>query len=634
MCGITGILDLGGNARRHRDALVCATDRIAHRGPDAEGYFFEGAIGLGFRRLSILDLSVRGSQPMTSRDGAWTVVFNGEIYNFIELRRALVGVGVTFQSDSDTEVLVESLAAFGTRCFDTFNGMWAVLAWHTPSQTLYACRDPWGIKPLFVAEQPGWIGFASEIKAIKSMGARHSGVEALAARRFIDEGLLDTDDRTLFSGFSRLTPGVLFAWRDGKLLSRTKYLDGTHLTHVPTEKEGERGLQQFQEAFRAAFLSSVRLRLRADVDVGTSLSGGLDSTAVACSAARFLDAERVTTCRHAFTAVMPEYDETPYIKAVLAQTGAQWHVTVAADRTLAEQAEGFFRAHDEPVHSLSPLAGFLVMELAHKANVKVLLNGQGADELLAGYTSIILPYLRSVLASEGTAVAWREAVAEGGSVAAGVELLSRAQGGSLARTLLGGLEGSARLRLARLRALDPSSSLLRDDGGLGHRFSYGQPPSDTLRAAQEQQVRHSPLPLYLRIEDTNSSAFSLESRLPFLDPAVVALARAAPPRILRRGGLNKFLLRSILPGIVPDIVWQRRDKMGFPVPTDRWIRGPLRPLVLDTLAPDRLRARGWYDVSRVIAARDQALSGAAGRHEPHLMRIFLLEKWARDHLDA
>ncbi len=634
MCGLVGVLDRRGAATRFRGPLQRAADAIAHRGPDDEGFWFDGAIGLGFRRLSILDLTVAGHQPMASHNGEWTLVFNGEIYNFIELQRELEQLGVQFRSHCDTEVLVEALTHWGTRAVERFNGMWAVLAWHAPTRTLYACRDPWGIKPLYLSDQGDWIGFASEIKGLRALGCQHQGVDGLAARRYLDAGLLDTDAHTMFAGYERLLPGHLHAWRDGQQILTQQLADGTQSIDLPAFRDDDRGEMEFREAFRDALLSAVRLRLRADVDVGTCLSGGLDSTTIACAAARFLAEERVMTCRHAFTALLPEFDESRYIRPVLAQTGAEWHITVAADAQLFEKALKFFQIHDEPIHSLTPLAGYLVMELAAQANVKVLLNGQGADELLAGYSSTVAPFLRSVIQQNGMREALHQANLEAGSALGGAALLSRSAGSAAARALMPKLEAWWR----RHQALHPnqrSANLnLPHDGPLGPPRMELQPPSETLASALDDQMRRTPLPLYLRIEDANSSAFSLEARLPFLDPAVVALARAAPARLLRRDGMNKYLLRSILPGLVPEVVWQRRDKMGFPVPTGRWLQGPLRAIVLDTLSEQRLAARGWYNVPEVLAARDRLLGGIVAEPSPQLRSLFLLERWARDHLDA
>jgi len=634
MCGIVGILDKRGHAARFQDAIARGSDAVLHRGPDDSGTFVDGPVAFGFRRLSILDLSPAGHQPMTSHDGTWTVVYNGEIYNFIELRAELARAGSIFRSNCDTEVLVEALSAWGVRCFERFNGMWAVLAWHAPSQTLWACRGPWGIKPLFLSDQGDWVAFSSDIKGLQAMGCDVGAVDPIAARRFLDNGELDCDSRTMFSRVQRVDSGFRYRLRVGEPMQRFRYGDGTECVDIPHFSDDERGEDAYVDAFRSAFLNSVRLRLRSDVDVGTCMSGGLDSTAIACAASRFLSADRVTNCRHAFTALLPEYDESRFIRPVLQQTGAQWHVTVADDAHVQSKIESFFRIHDEPVHSLSALAGFLVMDLAAQAGVRVLLNGQGADELLGGYSSTIIPYLRSLLSEDGVRYAAAQSVAEAGGLVAGFMLMARANAGLVARALPGPIEALMRAKSASAAERSPGTVHGSRDGPLSEHQTPLKPASHRLRATLDDQVRRTPLPLYLRIEDSNSAAHSIEARLPFLDPQVVALALAAPARLLRRGGLNKYLLRRILPGLVPDIVWQRRDKMGFPVPHERWLRGPLRGLLRETLAPERVAARGWLDPGSVKHSLEHFDGSPKTSLPPTLLRAFLLERWARDHLDA
>ncbi|MSQ84831.1 MAG: hypothetical protein EXR77_18490 [Myxococcales bacterium] len=431
----------------------------------------------------------------------------------------------------------------------------------------------------------------------------------------------------------RLTPGHVFCYRSGRPVTSYRHLDGTEGTRLPSHFLQPAGEGEFIEAFREAFLRSVRLRLRSDVSVGVSLSGGLDSTAVMCAAARQLDGERTRACRYAFTALIPEYDETDFIAPVIAQTGARWHSTVASDEHLSERCSEFFRVHDEPVHSLTPLAGFLVMGLARSAGVKVLLNGQGADELVAGYDTSILPFLRSVTAEDGVVAALRQSVAESSSANEAIGLMGRAQGAMAAKLVAPAFEDQWR-RYAAQRQARGKPKLLNDDGPIGGAPMLKRAQSGSLRLALDSQMRRTPLPLYLRIEDATASAFSLETRLPFLDPDVIGIAQQAPARLLRRAGLNKFLLRSILPGLVPDVVWQRRDKMGFPVPHARWLSGPLRPLLLDTLSEARLRARGWYNVPAVVVARDTLLANPTATVPAATLRLFLLERWAQDHLDS
>ena len=616
MCGLVGLFDRQQEARRFRQPLLAATDSLTHRGPDDSGEFFDGPVGFGFRRLSILDLTASGHQPMTSADGRWTIVYNGEIYNFLELKGELASAGVPFRSECDTEVLVEAFAAWGTECLGRLNGMWALLAWDARRRVLYAARDPWGIKPLYISDQGTSIGFASEIKALRQLGCDLGSADLHSVRNFILDAALDIDEHTMFSRVRRLEPGSLYEFRADGGTSQKPYSDGTEAVEVPGPDDEDR----FIEAFHAIFMDAVRIRLRSDVPVGTSLSGGLDSTAITGATAHIISGERINTCRHAFTAALPEFDESPYIEALIQNTNANWHVTCAEESTLAEKCESFFSVHDEPIHALSALASYLVMEIAAKEGVRVLLNGQGSDELMAGYPPSRTAYLRSLLREESFRYACRQASHEAGSTLAALILLVRSGFGMLpGRWWRDPVYYSTGERSVVAKDVQQQSVSTHPEG------CYLQ---DVLRYS----FRRIPLPLYLRIEDANSSAFSLEARLPFLDPRIVAFARQAPARLLRRNGMNKYLLRCILPGIVPELIWRRRDKMGFPVPHERWLRGPLRSMFADALNDHVLQQRGWYQASEVIRLRDQFLSGQSAIPQL-LLRIFFLEKWAQLHLD-
>ncbi len=625
MCGLVGVFDRERNAARFSDDLQRASDALVHRGPDDQGSFFEDAVGLGFRRLSILDLTTAGHQPIQSADGAWTIVFNGEIYNFIELRRELLAAGRAIHGESDTAVLVEALAHWGLSAFDRCNGMWAVLAWHQPTRTLHACRDPWGIKPLLVSPFRGGWAFASEIGALTALGCDRGELDRRIISHFLVHGELDIGETTVFTGVRRLKPGHIYSYRAEGASAPRPYGDGTRHIEIPRHDGSAMADREYVDAFRAAYVESVTRRMRSDVPVGTCLSGGLDSTSIACIAARAQSAERTRPCRYAFSALLPEFDETPYIKAVIDQTGAEWFHTVCDDRHIVDRIDGFIAASGEPVHSLSAFAGYLVMELAASTGVKVLLNGQGADELLAGYSSTSQPYLRTLAATEGLVAALKAAQSEATGQFATVKTAARVGGG----LLMAALPTRQQQSIYQRRAVGQDVPLLDKS----YHFDLAATPEahSFLGPNLIDQQTRAPLPLYLRIEDTNSSAFSLESRLPFLDPAVVALARSAPPNLLRRHGLNKYLLRESLRGLVPEVVRTRKDKMGFPIPSERWWRGPLADRIRPLLTPERLQRRGLYDVPKLMPWVQAFWAGE--RLTPWLGRVFMVELWAAHHID-
>jgi asparagine synthase (glutamine-hydrolysing) len=356
------------------------------------------------------------------------------------------------------------------------------------------------------------------------------------------------------------------------------------------------------------------------------MSGGLDSTSITCLAAQASQDQRAAAARHAFTVLFAEFDESKYVNAVVAQSGVEWHATMCSDQQVIANIDAFIRAHDEPVHSLSAFAGYLVMGIAAESGVKVLLNGQGADELLAGYESAVVPYVRSVQREHGTTAALRAAYDERVSIS------------GLATSMLRVVAGIARSTLPeQLQSEVLAWQYMREPLPLLPEFDQPKLPALPELATWlspnllDQQLR-APLPLYLRIEDTNSSAFSMESRLPFLDPEVIALARAAPASLLRRHGWNKYLLREAMRGVLPEVVRTRRDKMGFPIPTERWWRGPLASRVPYLTQPQRLARRGLYDVPRVVAEVRRFEGGAP--LPAWLARLLLLELWADRHLDG
>ncbi len=626
MCGLVGWMAADGNAQRRSAELSKAVAALVHRGPDDEGTLFDRDIALGFRRLSILDLTAAGHQPMNSANGEWAVCFNGEIYNFLELKQDLEREGVKFHSSGDTEVLVEGLAHWGWSILDRCNGMWAILAWHRPSRTLYAVRDPWSIKPLYMHRSSAGLAFASEIGALLAFGCDRGELDRDLLCHFIATGELDCSTRTHWSRIQRIAPGRVFAFRAARDYCNWAYDDGTDRTELPPTDGTARSDERYVEAFAAKLTEAVHMRLRADVPVGTCMSGGLDSTSIACLAAERLRLERTAPCRHAFTAQLAEFDEREYIGPVLERTGATWHVTTCADDQLQASISAFLTAQGEPIHSLSAFAGYMVMALAAQAGVKVLLNGQGADELLAGYPSTVSPFLRSIARGAGPVAALNASRSEYTRPTSAFAAVARAYGGLALAKLP--LSTSKRL-YNRFSEGDGRGALLRGpDLSLG---SSGRSIADLHGNLRDQQDR-SPLPLYLRIEDVNSSAFSLESRLPFLDPSVIALARNAPPTLLRRDGRNKFLLREAVRGIVPDIVRGRADKMGFPVPSARWLRGPLAPLVREAMISQRLAERGIYRDRVVLQAVDHMLAG--GPLPRWLARTIVFELWAACHIDA
>ncbi len=630
MCGFVVMLHHDRQRPVQAGALQAATDALLHRGPDDEGIWTDGPIGMGFRRLAILDLSAAGHQPMHSPDGRYTIVFNGEVYNFVELRAQLEALGERFVSDSDTEVILAAWRTWGHGCFARFNGMWALCIWDREQGTLTASRDRFGIKPLYIARRADRWLLGSELTALRHLDPEPREPCIVHAIDFIDHQLLDHDDDTTLRGWRRVPSGTTITLRPGDAVeATTRYYalqeagDPDRTARILGDPRGP-AARALIDDYRQALVDAVRLRLRADVPVGTCLSGGLDSGGVVCATAVVASESRSGNARHAFSAMMKEFDESPYINAVIAQTGTTLTAARLDDDTLIEGAETLLRHQDEPVHSLAALAGHLVFAAAHREGVTVLLNGQGADETLAGYPSFVPYYIRALAGEVGPREAMRQWRAEGVNKRHAVTV-ARQAGGRMAAAALG-----------RYRAMRTPSSLIARDlrHALNRRLWLNRSPAvNGLHHALEVATLNTPLPLFLRVEDRNAMAHSREARLPYLDPHVVRVARTAPAGMLRRDGLNKWIQREAFAGLLPEVVRTRRDKMGFPVPAGKWLRGALRPLLMDTLNRDRLRARGIYEVDEVISRRDAFLSSGSLLPPEELYRVFLYEAWARRHVD-
>jgi asparagine synthase (glutamine-hydrolysing) len=621
MCGFAAVVGLNGKPVE-RSTVATMASSMLHRGPDEGGVYDGGPVALGFRRLSILDLSPAGSQPMASDDGQHVIVFNGEIFNYVELRDDLRARGHRFRSTGDTEVLLAAYREWGADCLQRLNGMWAFCVWDRRRQTLFGARDRFGVKPLYLHRTPSCLLFASEIKAIRASGQYQPRPDWSTAARFLLEERLDEGTETFYAGIERIPPGTAFEVDTRGGFRQWRYW---WLAHLPRQSIDD-PVRPFAELFEDA----VRLRMRSDVPVGVSLSGGLDSTSIACAAARHRGdcAADGTHPLMAFSYASPEFDESAYISDTVAWTGIDFKQVHVVPVALWDELPTVLRFHDEPVHSMTALIGFRIMQAASASGVKVVLNGQGADETLGGYPSYFRNYWYTLLRRGDLGRLWSE-----------VHAHAALHGGS-ARTVLG--------RLVR-RLLQ---SELRRAGGYRGLVAWGRRqqarrhpwfspdladrlvPADrapldlTLDSALLRSVEQSPLPLYLRIEDRNSMAHSVEARVPFLDYRLVSLAFTLREEWKTRGPWNKYVLREAMRGRMPESVRTRPDKMGFPVPSRTWLAGDLSTAVLNLLGDRSFRERGIF--------RPEAIRRDLERHRRgeidvsrQLFNIVQFEVWSR-----
>jgi len=595
MCGLVVMLGLGG---RPADAAVLTrmAQRIAHRGPDDSGLYLDQNVGFGFRRLSILDLSPAGHQPMCSDDGQLVIVFNGEIYNYIELRDELRAAGYCFRSSSDTEVLLAAYRHWGRNCLAKLNGMWAFVIHDRGRGVLFGARDRFGVKPFFVHRGKDCWLLASEVKAILASGLYARETNWQVSADFLLHGMLDESPATFYAGIEQVPPGCAF-----ELTLDGRWRQWTYWSLAAIEPEPT---PHVEAAFAELLEDAVRIRLRSDVPVGVCLSGGLDSTAIICAMARNRQGGRSAAGQPApllaFCYHEAAFDERPFIADTLAQTGAALRRISLTPEAMWESLGEVLHVQDEPIISGAPIAGFHLMKLAASNGVKVVLNGQGSDEILAGYTSYFDDHWRTLLRTAQVTRAWHEMQQHAAwHKASAVRLFLRSLG---------------RLFHHQLRRLTPYRSLasrrrwrrLKEKrwfapGLLERRAAPDESYRDSdLNAVLRRSVERARLPHYLRLEDRNSMAHGVEARLPFMDYRLVALAFRVPADRKMEGVWNKALLRNSLRGRIPDSVRTRVEKMGFPTSLHVWMTSALAEPLRDILASRAARERGIYNVEAML----------------------------------
>ena len=648
MCAIAGLYDVSGRA-----IDLSALERMvlvqAHRGPDGEGYVlldargqerplavvgrladapgtrpYRHSIGLGHRRLAIIDLSPLGHQPMTTEDGRCWVTYNGEIYNHVELREELRAKGYRFRSASDTEVLLAAYQEWNEACVTRFNGMFAFAIWDRDRRRLFCARDRMGVKPFYYCWDGARFAFASEIKGLLAAGLRPSPNQR-AVFDYLDGACLDHSEDTFFEGIRQLPPA--------HTLTVDTQVTVQRYWGLPPCGEAGLSMRDAAERFRHLFRDAVRLRLRSDVPIGTCLSGGLDSSSIVCVAndlmfvehavPRELIGERQKTFSSCFED--PAYDERQFIRPVLERTGAEAHYTFPDPKELAESVSQLVWQQDEPFASTSIFAQWNVMRLAAQHGVKVLLDGQGADELLAGYHGFFGAFFADLAAKRRwLGLLW--------------ELMAyrRLQGpipkyvfANLARAFL----PSLLVRFLRSRMIGSVDWIAPE-----FRRQWGPTPAASslagshLHRMQHQLLTWNGLRALLHYEDRNSMAFGIETRLPFLDYRLVEFLYGLEPELKIRNGWTKAVLREALDGVLPSEVCWRADKMGFVTPEDIWFRTSLREMTRDILSDSRTRARGYLNVE---AALKEFEAHEAGRKNISftIWRWLNLELWCRAFVD-
>lgn len=564
MCGIAGIIS-PDPGQVNAQQLKKMTDAIAHRGPEGDAFWFNttNTAGLGHRRLSIIDLSTAASQPMHYQH--YTIVYNGEIYNYIELKEELMKMGFSFSTHSDTEVILAAFAAWGTKCIDRFDGMFAFAIWDAKANRLFAARDRFGEKPFYYKfdKSNNTLRFASEMKAFYAAGfKRHMNEKLLLL--FLTNGFTDTAadaSLTFDKEISQLPPAhfMVYELRGNKVeLKLERYWDLEDRSSIGWGEEDSISL------LHVLLRSSVALRFRSDVPVGTSLSGGLDSSSIAAIASKIKAGSNSYKC---FSAVFPgfEKDESAYSGLVAQSCGLEQFVTTPSANDLVNDMQQFLYMQEEPVGSASVYAQYKVYELAKQHGVTVLLDGQGADEVLAGYTKYFNWYLQELIKEQP------------GSLRAELSML-RANNiqveWSWKNHLASYLPGQTAKQLKKrvLNKIKSDENIHPDFREANTDASLVQKPAvRNLNDILYFNIFKTGLPELLRYADRNSMAHSRELRLPFLYHELVQVCFMMPTVFKIRDGYTKWALRKSMENHLPkQIVW-RTDKIGFEPPQKEWM---------------------------------------------------------------
>jgi asparagine synthase (glutamine-hydrolysing) len=580
MCGIVGLIEFRGDGAKGR--VEHASKLLSHRGPDDAAIWVDHVgseqVVLGHRRLGIIDLSCSGAQPMLQlADGSlrptrssnerarFALVYNGEIYNYLELREELRAEGIRFTSASDTEVLLAAYARWGEECLRRLNGMFAFAVWDTERRRLFCARDRFGEKPFYYVfdRQRGRFAFASEVKALIGLGAASADLNVHRVYRYMRFGEQSGVEETVWEGIHRLLPSssmvIQVSGQELQLRIR-RYWD------VSVAATGPHDLQRAAAGFAELFRDSVRLRLRSDVPVGTSLSGGLDSSSVLCQ----IHALGAAADQKAFTARMddPSLDEGKHVDVVLSATGVAGFSVVPHAAEFLASFDDLALHQEEPFETTSIFASYLVQRLARAHGVTVMLDGQGADEFLAGYAHYPAVIL-SDLARRGRFRAWHR---ERSAIKSSLRVDPVPWRAALQYRL-----SSLGKRINGARTIDVDTerdvSFLNPD--MQQDFSHEEPRTvtvegDALKARLYVDLMHGHLQELLRYADRNSMAASREIRLPFLDHRLVEYSLSLPSHFLLGNGTSKKVLREAMRGVVPIEILARRDKVGFVAPWLSW----------------------------------------------------------------
>jgi len=648
MCGIAGIYNTNGEPI-DKARLEKMTEIVRHRGPDDEGYLLintidnnrqhcKGAdtvdalqgkleyvrkgisanLAFGFRRLSIIDLSEKGHQPMSNHSGFLSIVFNGEIYNYVEIREELTSLGYKFLTKSDTEVIMTAYEHWGTECLNHFNGMWAFSIWDVRNNTLFCARDRFGVKPFYYYWNGKQFIFGSEVKQILVHDIDKTLDEQVIAKSFAISNFLENSGGTYFKQIKVLPHSHYLFIKEGELRIN-RYYD------LPIDKFESSGLSfpDARETYLELFRNSVKLRMRSDVEVGSALSGGLDSSAIVMLASGYTDRQFQTFSSY-FTHA-PQYDERKWISLVVEKAGTNPHYVSANPDEALREIEKIVWHHDVPLESSSPVAHFYLTRLARECKVPVLLDGQGSDEITGGYNHGYYRYYADLLRNLDL----------GRFLSQYPSYLHNNLKGSLlakiAKTVaVTAMKESSLYRMEAKRSFKPIAGIGREQMKMDEVIDL---ECSKLSNFLYNQVMSTSVQTLLHYEDRNSMAHSIETRVPFLDYRLVEFVFSLPSAYKIKGHLGKYIHREALKKIVPSEIMERKDKIGFLAPGENyWLRNEWKGFARDIFHSVSYKSRGIFDHAKIEGEYNRYLKGD-NRNAKKLWQVLMMELWFRIFID-
>ena len=609
MCGISGIIQLQGQANQLSSILKKMNDKLKHRGPDDEGFtlFSDGKatcfagkdtptwslnsnhpfapkrhidsalenpvqLGFGHRRLAIIDLSAGGHQPMCLyEDQRIWITLNGEIYNYIELREELKQVGYTFHTESDVEVVLAAYKHWGEACLAHFNGMWSFVIFDMQKNRLFGARDRFGVKPLYYLHNEKHFAFASEQKALLEVPSYKQEVNLDAMLPFLLYGQVELESEGFFKELYELKPGHFFLF---DLTNNQLELHSYFQLNVQ-KKNPSFNAASFEEARKKTkelIKQAVQIRFRSDVPIGFCLSGGLDSSTIVCTAAEIAKEESISSLKHGiktFTATNDSpLDESKWAKQIINYTKAEWNDVKVDSRTLVEDIQKLIYYQDIPLASTSTYAQSRVMKAAHENGISILIDGQGGDELYAGYQTFYYSYFKQLFNSFQWKTLFKESQSLGNSPVALKELFTAFLKINLSKT-------PVQIRKLLSKKLKPETNIINPDflRSKAAQVSFkGDFSSESLNQRLKSYCAENYLKSLLRWEDRCSMQHSIESRTPFSDDIhLIEAAFSLPANYKIKNGWSKYILREAIKGVVPEAIRLRKDKKGFSIPQNNWL---------------------------------------------------------------